>query len=62
MIRTQVMKHRPGAREGERGRSEGNPRGGAMDKSRYIRIIDGEGIRRDHPIEYFLLMGVKSAF
>ena len=38
MIRTQVLKHIPGAREGERGESKEDARRGVMEKSRYIRI------------------------
>ena len=28
-----------------------------MEKSRYFRVIEGEEIRRDDPIEYFLRTG-----
>ena len=63
MIRTQVLKHLPGAREGERGESKGNVREGttargAMEKGRYVRVSKGEEIRRDDPIEYFLPRGL----
>ena len=65
MIRTQVLKHLPVAGEGERGGSRGNVRGGAtargaMEKSRYVRVIEGEEVRRDVPVEYFLPTGVGS--
>ena len=53
MIRTQVLKHLPAAREGEREGSKGDVKRGAMKKSRYVRIIEGEEVRRDDPIEYF---------
>ena len=39
---------------GKRGGSKGNVRGGAMKKSRYVRVIEAEEIRRDDPFEYFL--------
>ena len=38
----------------EREGSKGDVRGGAMEKSRYVRVIEGKQIRRDDPIEYFL--------
>ena len=46
MIRTQVLKHLPGARLGERGGSKENFRGGTtargvMEKSRYVRVMEG---------------------
>ena len=33
-----------------------------MKKSRYVRINEGEEVRRDHPIEYFLPMGPEVLF
>ena len=47
MIRTQVLKHLPGARENERGGSKENARGRAtarvaMEESRYVRVIERE--------------------
>ena len=60
MIRTQVLEHLPGAKEGKRGGNKGNIRGGMMVKSRYIRIIEEEEVRGDDPIEYFLLTEVGS--
>ena len=66
MIRTHVLKHLPGAREGERGGSKGDFKGGATAtgamKSRYVRAIEGEKVRRDDPIEYFLSTRVGSTF
>ena len=65
MIRTQVLKHLPGAGKDERGGSKGNFRGGAtvkeaMEKGRYVRVIEGEEVRGDDPVKYFLPMGVGS--
>ena len=60
MIRTQVLKYLPGAREGKRGGSKGDVRGGAIEKSRYVKVIEGEV--RDDPIEYFLPTGVGRTF
>ena len=62
MMRIQVLKHLPRAREGERGWSKGDVRVGAMEKSRYIRVIEGEEVRRDDPIEYFLSTGSEAPF
>ena len=61
MIRTQVLKHLPGAREGGRGGSKGDVRGGEMEKSRYVWVIEEKEVRED-PIEYFLPTGVGSTF
>ena len=49
----------PPMSKGERGKSKGDIRVGAtareaMEKSGYVRVIEGEEIRRDDPIEYFL--------
>ena len=65
MIRTQVLKHLPGARKSERDGSKGNFRGGAtargaMEKSRYVRVIEREEVRRDDSVKYFLPVGVGS--
>ena len=65
MIRTQVLKHLPGARKGKSGESKGNVRRGAtasgtMEKGGCVRIIAGEEIRGDDPVEYFLLAEVGS--
>ena len=29
-----------------------------MEKGRYVRVIEGEKVRRDDPVEYFLPAGV----
>ena len=55
MIKTQVMKHLPGARQGEKGGSKKGVRGGAtarvaMENSWNVRVIEGEEVRRDDPI------------
>ena len=34
----------------------------AMEKSRYVRIIERKGVRGDDPVEHFLPMGVRSTF
>ena len=52
----------------KRGReSKGDVRGGAtvrgaMEKSRYVRVIKGEEVRRNDPIEYFLHTGIGRTF
>ena len=33
-----------------------------MEKSRYAKVIEGEEVRGDDPIEYFLPMGIRSTF
>ena len=63
MVRTQVLKHLPGARKGKRGRSKGDVKRGAnargvMEKSRCVRVNEGEEVRGDDPVEYFLPAGV----
>ena len=65
MIRTQVLKHLPGARKGKSRRSKGDVRRGAaargaMEKSRCMKVIEGGEVRRDEPVEYFLPAGVRS--
>ena len=35
---------------------------GAMEESEYVRVIEGEEVRRDDPIEYFLPTRVGSTF
>ena len=52
----------PRSRIERRGESKGNVRGGAtirgaMEKSRYVRVIEGEEVRRNDPVEYFSLLG-----
>ena len=63
MVRTQVLKHLPGAGTSKRGRSKGDVRrrataSGAMEKGGCVRVIEEEEVRRDDPVEYFLPMGV----
>ena len=40
MIKTQVLKYLPGTKESDRGESKGDVRGEAMEKSRYVRVIE----------------------
>ena len=63
MIKTHFLQYLPVAGKGERERSKGNVRGGvtakgAMEKSRYVRVIEGKKVRGDDPIKYFLPTGV----
>ena len=65
MVGTQVLKHLPGARKGKRRRRKGDFRRGAtareaMDKGRCVRVIEGEEVRGDDPVEYFHPVGVGS--
>ena len=65
MVRTQVLKHLPGARKGRRRGSKGDVRGGAtargaMEKGVRVRVIEGEEVRKDDPVKYFLPAGVGS--
>ena len=65
MVRTKVLKHLPGARKGKRGGSKGNDRrgataSGAIEKGGCVRIIEGEEVRGDDPVEYFLPAEVRS--
>ena len=65
MIRNQVLKHLPGAGEGERGENKGYLWGRAtsreaMEKSRYVKVVEREEVRRDDQVEYFLLTEVGS--
>ena len=62
MVRTQVLKHLPGARKGKRRGSKGDVRGGAtargtMKKGGCVRVIEGEEVRGNDPVKYFLPMG-----
>ena len=64
MVRTQVLKHLPGARNGKKGGSKSDVRGGvtargAMEKGGCARVIEGEEVRGDDPIEYFLPAGLE---
>ena len=65
MVRTQILKHLPGARKGKRGESKGDIRRGAtargaMEKGGCVRVIEGEEVRGDDPVEYFLPARVRS--
>ena len=62
MIRAQILKYLPGAREGEGGGSKGTVRRGAMEKSKYVRVFEGKEVRRDDPIKYFLPTTVGNTF
>ena len=44
MVRTQVLKHLPGARKDKRRGSKGDVRRGAMEKDECVRIIKGEEV------------------
>ena len=49
MVRTQVLKHLPGARKGKRGGSKGEVRRGAtargaMEKGGCVRVTEGEEV------------------
>ena len=55
---TQVLKHLPGAREQERR----NQRRCQERSDERVRVIEGEEVRGDDPIEYFLPTGVGSTF
>ena len=62
MVQTKVLKHLPVARKGKRRRSKGDVRRGAtargaMEKGGCVRVIEGEEVRRDDPVEYFLPTG-----
>ena len=59
MVRTQVLKHLPGARKGKRGGSKGDVRGratarGAMEKGGCVMVSKEEEVRANDPVEYFL--------
>ena len=61
------MKHLSGVGKGQRGGSERNVRGvatarAAVEKGRYVTVIEGEEVRRNDPVEYFLPTGVGSTF
>ena len=58
MVRSQVLKHLPGARKGKRRGSKGDVRRGAnarevMEKGGCVMIIEGEEVRGDDPVKYF---------
>ena len=54
MVRTQVLKHLPGAGKGKRRESKGDVIRGAMEKGGCVRVIEGKEVRRDDPVKYFL--------
>ena len=61
MVKTQVLKHLPGARKDKRGGSKGDVRRGATARG----VMENGGcvrVRRDDPVEYFLPAGVGSSF
>ena len=63
MVRTQVLKHLPRPGKGKRGGSKEDVRKvaaarGAMKKGKHVRVIEGEEVRGDNPVEYFLPAGV----
>ena len=67
MIRNKVLKHLPRAGKGEKEGSKRNVRGGttargAMKKGGNVRAVEGEEVKRDDPVEYFLSTGVRSTF
>ena len=65
MVKTQVLKQLPGARKSKRGGDKGNVTGGktasrAIKKGGYVRVIEGEEVRKDDPVECFLSAGFGS--
>ena len=65
MVRTKALKQLPRARNSKRRGSKGDVRrgataSGAMEKGKCVRVIEGEEVRRDDPVEYFLPKGVGS--
>ena len=59
--------HLPGAGKNKRGGSKRNVRGratarGAMEKGGCVRVIVGDEVRRDDPVDYFLPAGVGATF
>ena len=52
-IKRERREHKGDVREGATAKE-------AMKKSRYVGVIEGEEVRRDDPIEYFLYTGVGS--
>ena len=60
-----MLKHLLEASKGKRRGSKENVRRGAtargaMEKGGCVRVIEGEKVRRDDPVEYFLPTGVGS--
>ena len=67
VIKTQVLKHLPGAGKNKRERRKENVRleataRKAMEKGRCVRVIEGEKVRGNDPMEYFLAAGVGSTY
>ena len=67
MIRTQVLKHLPGARgrgkkKQKRCQETSATAGGAMEKSWYVRVIERKEVREDDLIKYFLPTGSEVPF
>ena len=67
MVRTQVLEYLPAARKSKRRGSKGDVRRGAtargaMEKGECVRVIEGEEVRRDDPVEYFLPAGVRTTY
>ena len=65
MVRTQVLKHLPGAGKGKRRGTKGDVRKGAtsrgaMEKGRCVRVIEEEEVKRDDAVKYFLPVGIES--
>ena len=63
MVKTQVLKHLPGARTSKERGSKGDVRRGAtargaMEKGGCVRVIKREEVRRNDPVKYFLPAGV----
>ena len=52
----------PRSKIGRERRGQRKYQGGAIEKSRYVRVIEVKEVRGDHPIEYFLPTGVESTF
>ena len=55
-----VLKHLPGARKGKRREGKGDVRRGATEKGGCVRVIEGEEVRGDDPVEYFLPAEIES--
>ena len=67
MVRTQILKPLPGAGKGKRKGSKRDVRRGAtargaMERGGCVRVIEGEKVRRDDPVEYFFPAGIGSNF
>ena len=59
MVRTKVVKHLPGEGKSKRGGNKGDIRRGAtargaMEKGWCVRVTEGEEVRRNDAVEYFL--------